>query len=346
MSKFETKIITDTPMQRVLSAINEADEVAARARVQHLRESYPHVTADALVGMLIKQKCLQSGAIGEVTSSASIIPGVGVFVSLIFGEAADAALTARLQAELVLEIAAAYQQPLAAAEQQSALLLVTGMSDNLNSLVSTTGQEVAQIANRQLAEQNSGQTTLQVSDTAGSNLVSTYLLGRRAEHYFKTGDPAAPACSNPEFIIPSLETQTLAGWLSETTQRSRQLISQRAWEATGLVLVAGQALGEVLPVAATTAKVSQSLSQGGQILWQVGEKTGPGLLEIVTDVADKVGNLAGPGLVNSSEAAVEIVAEVGKKTGQSLVEGAGKIGQFAASLMGWDKRTEKKRTDE
>lgn len=322
-------------MSEVIAAINQADESAAAERVRHLRETYPGATSDALVGMLIKQKCLQTGAVGEVTSSASIIQGVGVFVSLIFGEAADAALTARMQAELVLEIAAAYDRELNPAEKQNALLLVTGMSDSVNRMVLKTGQEIAAQANQQLAQHQSHKTSVQVTSAAGTNLLNTYLLGRRAESYFKAGgdlpgEANAESWGEPEFIIPQVESQTLAAWLGETTYHSWQMMSEHAWGATGLVLVAGQALGEVLLIDRASGLVKHGWSQSAKTISEVRR------------TAERVTSGAGQGLVQGGDVIAGVVVDVGKKAGQGLATGAGKLGELAAGLLRSSKKTDKK----
>ena len=104
--------LTDTISDYMLRAINNADETAAQARVDNLRDSHPQASADELVELLITQKCLQTGTIGAITSGTAVIPGIGTFTALTFGVALDIGLTFKLQAELVLEIAAVYEHQL------------------------------------------------------------------------------------------------------------------------------------------------------------------------------------------------------------------------------------------
>ena len=85
----------------VMKAINDADEKAAAQRVAELRQKNPNATPEELADILIKNKCLQAGAVGGVTSGTSLIPGLGTMASLTFGVAADIGLTFKMQAELV-----------------------------------------------------------------------------------------------------------------------------------------------------------------------------------------------------------------------------------------------------
>src|SRR5574341_550374 len=104
--------VMDDLLEVIERAIDDVDEEAAAERVKALREDHPEASADELVELLVKRKCMQTGAVGAITSSASMIPGLGTAVSLIFGVAADLGMTFKYQAELVLEIAAVYDHKL------------------------------------------------------------------------------------------------------------------------------------------------------------------------------------------------------------------------------------------
>ena len=97
--------------------ISKADAKAAAATVDSLKINQPNATAEELVDQLIKRKCRQAGSIGAVTSGAAIIPGLGTVAAMTFGVAADIGMTFKLQAELVLEIAAVYERELSEAEK-------------------------------------------------------------------------------------------------------------------------------------------------------------------------------------------------------------------------------------
>lgn len=327
-------------MNQVAAAIGLADEQAALKRVAQLREKYPLVEPAALVGMLIKQKCLQAGAVGEVASSASVIPGVGVFVSMLFGQAADLGLTAKMQAELVLEIAAAYNQQISEADKQSALVMVTGLSAEATQLLAQTGQEIAQQATAQLAHRPTIKAipTLGVAATAGANLLSTYLVGRQADLYFRQGPASVQAGGEPAEPITGLDQQQLVDWLTETTERSWHLLDQSAQTAKGAVIVAGQSLGEVVvlssdktqrAVAGAGREVARSAGFAAGIAVEAGKTTKAGL-DAGLEKAGEMAAGAGHSAVWGVGFAAGVVTDVGRWVGRGVAAGAGKVGDLFA----------------
>ncbi len=133
-------------------AINDVDEEAAARRVQRLAKARPGASTEELVEVLVKQKCMQTGAVGLITSGAAAVPGLGTLVALTFGVAADIAWTFKLQAELVLEIAALYKHRLGPADKRNTVLLVTGISAGANQVLRKAGQRIAEEVSERLAE--------------------------------------------------------------------------------------------------------------------------------------------------------------------------------------------------
>jgi hypothetical protein len=327
-------------IKQTLAAINMADEAAALERVRKLRELYPEAAPEALVGMLIKQKCLQTGAIGQVSSSSSIIPEVGVFVSLIFGEAADVMMTAKMQAELVLEIATAYQaeSQLGEAAKQEALVMVTGSGGNANRLLAEAGSRLAQQATTHLKQiKGTTSTEVSVTETAGQNLLSTYLIGRRANTYFKLG-PEAVAPWAKETVVAA-EEATLTQWLSETTQRSWDLLANSTLNLTDTAIVAGKAIGEVLLVKATDLALSQQMQQGFAVTTATAAKLPPTVTKLGGGVlaglglAGKVASEAGRGLAKGVVLATDVAGDASRKAGEGVASGLGKVGQLISGVL-------------
>ncbi len=137
---------------RLIETINETDQAEATARAATLREKYPQVDVEALVGVLIKQKCVDAEGVGPVTSSVSVIPDVGVFVSLLFDSEADPCRTVTLQAELLLEIAAVYEQAYPATAETGPLIMVTRPGSEANQLLVQIGPDLTPIGGSALTE--------------------------------------------------------------------------------------------------------------------------------------------------------------------------------------------------
>ncbi len=164
-------------------AINNVDEEAAAARVAALRKAYPEASAVDLVELLVKQKCMQTGAVGAITSGAALIPGLGTLVSLTFGVAADIGVTFKMQAELVIEIASVYEHKLTPTEKRNVVMLVTGLSAGATQALRKAGERIAEKAGERLAQKSITKAipVLGVAASAGTNILFTYAIGQRAQ---------------------------------------------------------------------------------------------------------------------------------------------------------------------
>jgi hypothetical protein len=166
--------------------ISDVDQHSALSRVNALREEYPDLSVQELVELLIRRKSRQAGAVGAATSMAALIPGVGTLFALAAGAAADIVLVLRMQAELVLEVAAAHRRLLSEEEKQRALLLVAGLSASGNRLALGAGRKVAAEMGERFAQRGAIRLlpVAGVAASAGLNALATYLVGVRAHAYF------------------------------------------------------------------------------------------------------------------------------------------------------------------
>lgn len=299
----------------VTNAISDADEAAATARVAHLREARPEATAEELVQSLIRQKCLQTGAVGAVTSGASLIPGLGTMASLTFGVAADIGMTFKMQAELVLEIAAVYEHQLTPEEKQRIILVVTGISAGSSVALEKVGQQIATKATEQLAQKSALKAlpVLGVAASAGTNMAFTYLIGQRAHAYFSLGPEAMGDWSESVRALTGLDERLLIGWLTETTERSWQLASRSVKNAAGAVVVAGQSTGEVIMVQANRVK---------EIAGGLGQSTVNGISSTTGKMVE-AGHWAGASVSNTAKAAAQTTVNTSLKVGETLTGWAG-----------------------
>jgi uncharacterized protein (DUF697 family) len=235
-------------VDQILGTLDKTDERAAIDRVARLRQNQPTTTPGELAEQLIRQRCLQAGAVGAVTSGTATIPGLGTVATLVFGVAADLRATYRLQCELVLEIAALYDHPISLDDKRYVVALVTGMSAGANQVVRKVGVELAERATERLAERAVVKAipVLGVAASAGMNIVATYLVGRRAQAYFSQ-DPALLATWNDHVrALTGVDKRQIATWLAETTEHSWRLARTRTGQLTGALITAGQTAGQVL----------------------------------------------------------------------------------------------------
>ncbi|GEM_PF-1990913 len=245
----------DGLMNHVVQSISKVDGEAVASRIEKLRQSNPDASADELVEKLIQQKCMQTGAVGAITSGTAIIPGLGTFASLTFGLAADIGMTLKLQAELVLEIASVYQRELNSTEKRKAILLVAGFSTGTSQIMSRVGKEIAEKATERLAAKGVAKAlpVLGVAASAGVNILSTYVIGKRAQAYFKLGEEAMQDWNESARAITGIDEQKIIAWLTETTEHSWKVASSKLQNLSGAVIVAGKSAGELVVIGASKA---------------------------------------------------------------------------------------------
>lgn len=157
------------------------------------RRAEPPADLAVLAERIVRARAKQAAAIGAVTSSATLVPGVGTLASVTLGLAADVTATLRLQTEMVLELAALYGVELGEADRKRALLLVTGVRSGTTAVMDKAGRRLARVAGERLAGRWVAHAlpVVGVAASVGANAVSTYLIGRSAALYFRQGRQAA-----------------------------------------------------------------------------------------------------------------------------------------------------------
>jgi hypothetical protein len=256
----------------ISKVISDVDLEAAAARVETLKNERPGATLEALSRKLIRDKCEQTGKVGAVTSGAALIPGVGTAAALTLGVAADIGATFKLHAELVLELAALYDYPLTEEEKQRIVLLITGLSAGTSTLTRKAGQRAA----AKIAEKYALKSVVKfvpvigVVASAGTNVLATYLIGQRADAYFRLGPEAVGSWTDSLRTISGIDERNIANILSNGSK------------ATGTAIVSGASrVGETGKaargaIAESTGKVAETvgpaLTTGAQSAGQAANK--------------------------------------------------------------------------
>jgi hypothetical protein len=257
-----------TIVDKTLRTLSDADADAAVVRVTEARSKGRLASDDALVEHLIKQKALQSGMVGAVTSGASLIPGFGSLAAFTIGVATDVGVTLRLQAELVLEIAAARGHDLNTSEKRNALLLVTGINMGTERLVNQASRKMAERA----AERLAGRAFVKmipfvgIAVSAGANMITTYIIGRRADAYVRLGPDAVGDWNESLRAITGVDERKLTAWLTEVMSNFGTQVGigwRRLQASTGSAFRrTGEALRNRLPKRPGSSK---DLGDAGQI---------------------------------------------------------------------------------
>lgn len=255
-------------MNSIYKVVGDVDLAAAAERVQALRGKYPDATTEELSKRLIRDKCEATGKVGAVTSGAALIPGIGTAAALTLGVAADIGATFKLNAELVLELAALYDYPLTDDEKQRLVMVITGLSAGTSSLSRKAGEKAA----AKIAEKYAFKSAVKflpvvgVVASAGTNILATYIIGQRADAYFRLGPEAMGSWADNLRAVTGVDERTIAGWLADSGK------------ATGAALVSGAGkAGEMGKVAAGEAgrvagNVGVALGSGAQKAGQTAHK--------------------------------------------------------------------------
>lgn len=168
-------------------AVTHADREAAVKRVERLRAQHPRAARDALHRMLVRSKCLQSGAVGALSALTGAIPGVGRLAAFALGPLADTALVSVLQAELVLETFALYEFELPAGAEKVAVLGIAATNIGADEIAKRTGQIIAETLGKGLAARLliKAWPLAKIGTAAATNIAVTYAIGGRAQKLCK-----------------------------------------------------------------------------------------------------------------------------------------------------------------
>ena len=266
----ESKV--DTILTRIFGVIHDVDIEAAIKRVEQYRTQHPQASPAELSQKLISDKSKRTATVGAATSISSLIPGVGTAAAVTLGVAADIGMTFKLQAELVLEIAAVYDYPLTEQEKQQIVLFITGLSVGTATLTRKAGQAVAIRVGEKLAASTAQKTftkalpVVGVIASAGTNVLSTYVIGQRADAYFRLGPESVGSWSDSLRALTGVDEREVAGWLAESGRSA----------GGALVLGAGK-VGEVSKAA------GEAVSAGaGQMMETVGPALSSGSQKVTT----------------------------------------------------------------
>lgn len=174
--------------------VDQTDANAAAQRVAAERRAEPGLTQERQVKRIIARASRQTAAIGAATAGAAALPGIGTVTALTVGVAADMAASVRVQTTMVLEIAAARGVRLDDEELRRATLVAAGLATAgaaLSNHLTAYSYKVAESAALRLGARSAGRLALRavpfvgVLAASGGNVISTQLIGRRADAYFR-----------------------------------------------------------------------------------------------------------------------------------------------------------------
>ena len=219
--------------------IDSVDPAVTQARVQAVQAKYPTLDKAALAKRLIRDKALQTGAVGATTSAAGTIPGLGTLTSVTLGVTADVVATFRLQVELVMELAHLMGYEMSRAERRTAILAITGLGAGLDTAVKAVGTKVMTHVGEEYAEKAilKAIPIVGLLASAGVNVLATRVVGDRALAYFR-GKQLGEFTQDVTGVSDA-DAAVAEGWWQAGQTRARELLGQmgpvlasaRAWTA-------------------------------------------------------------------------------------------------------------------
>lgn len=259
----ESASLASKAVSALLNILSNADVGAAQKRVSQLKQKNKDKTADEITELIIKQKVQQTAAIGAASSSAGLIPGLGTLTSLTVGVATDITATFKLQAEMVLEIASAYNFTMSDLDQQKLIYLVTGVSTGGNILMGKVGKEVSVKLTERYAQKwlSNALPFIGIAASSSTNALSTYLIAERAKAYFKDGPDAVTDWRDSLRRVSGVDERKIGNWVSESSNKTWQAVTDVTQATTDALSTASQATGQAVATGVSkTVKSVKDLS--------------------------------------------------------------------------------------
>jgi len=125
-----------------------------------------------------------------------------------------------------------------------------------------------------------------VAASAGVNVVSTYLIGRRVQAYFSLGEAEMKDWAESLRALTGVDERQIASWLSEAAWQSWGMIGEGVKGIASTIRSAGDTTGNIL-VDAGRDLVGWS-QRMGQKMWAGGEAVGDYVLWWRRDAADQM----------------------------------------------------------
>jgi hypothetical protein len=139
-------------------------------------------------------------------------------------------------------------------EKQRIVMAITGLSAGTSALARRAGQTMSIKIGERLAERTIQKTVMKalpvvgVVASAGTNVLSSYIIGQRADAYFRLGPEAVGSWSDSLRTITGMDEREIASWLAESSKTAGQAVAvgaSKVAETVGPAITSGaQKAGE------------------------------------------------------------------------------------------------------
>jgi uncharacterized protein (DUF697 family) len=153
-----------------------------------------------------------------------------------------------MQKDLVLELAAIYDREISPADRRNLLLLVGGV-DSGNKLAVKAGGELAAKLSLKLSSEFTSKALAKaipvagIATSAAVNVVSTYLVGRRAQAYLRADPALADTWDDALRTLSGVDERELVKWLVASLDQAQGGLAASVQRLGGALGTAGRAVG-------------------------------------------------------------------------------------------------------
>ncbi len=195
-------------------AIDAVDIAKVAAKVKELQQRYPGEKSDRIAHRLIAEKALLVAGTGL---ASSLIPGVAIAMVGV-----DLATTTAWSAELVYEIAAAYEMDLKAIERKAEALAIFGLSVGGNAAIEAGLSFAGRLAlDAGISATVGNVPLLGAALNASTNAAMIYALGYGASRFYQARLSAASSdevlkvvqAENEDYVEEAIAQQIVMDWI-------------------------------------------------------------------------------------------------------------------------------------
>mmetsp|Transcript_411 Transcript_411/g.556 ORF Transcript_411/g.556 Transcript_411/m.556 type:complete len:249 (+) Transcript_411:263-1009(+) len=219
LSEEEEKAVEET-MNAIQHAMSERraetgeDEVPEEEKEEEEEEEEVD-EQDEEVKIIIKDAAIMVAIATMVANATSAIPGLGTVAGVLFGMAVSSGLMAKIQGEMVRDIAKVYGKELSPDNQQRAMAAIYGISRGVTQGVKEVGTRVA----TQTTSKAVSYIPMVGALTAASvNMTVTYVIGHRAKAYYKLGPEQMGSWEETVRAVSGIDELKMSVWMNEALQ--------------------------------------------------------------------------------------------------------------------------------
>ncbi len=219
--------------QELWKALRKADRKGAAMRVVALRKRLPDASNEELHRLLVQSKCLQTGAIGALSSVVELVPGAGRVAGVFLGSAVEIGTVTLLQSELVLETFALYDVELGDAGERFAILAIAATNVGATHASSIVAKLLKRYAGAVIGGfvLKRALPITKIATVATRNIALTYAIGMRAQAVAKFRDADLEEWPKLMRQVTNIDESTLVEWATSAARTAIDQVqeSARSW---------------------------------------------------------------------------------------------------------------------